>query len=424
MPEPFEKRQPRILILGVGAFAYSIARVLHEHGAWVATYLTRTYAHYAPSLAGPTFLAEVHPDPVTLAIEQNIDFMIPMSIDWCEAPWAQHLLDSKISILSPHGEAMKIERERDFGRELCERFGIAFPQSYVASNRLEAERILKKDPRPYVIKNPLCSPTSPVHTVICESVEDTESWLGNLDYAEGIFMQEYMGRKEIGHVAMVSGGEIYSLVTNQEYKHSFDGNMGIIAGAPLGGLVEKDPDDKYGIAKELLHPLLPWFQEVNFSGPIQVTAALHKGKWHVLEYNVRMGVTCTQMILRLLSDPVKALADTIRNQPLDVHFKPGITFGCSLTLAGYGYPYIEIAGPRLPVRVLEPFDCDVWWNEIDIDANKNYVMTGHRIADVVALGGTMDEVIAQAYRNIRRIRCVSSYFRTDIGESKWPPGEE
>ena len=108
---------------------------------------------------------------------------------------------------------------------------------------------MARDPRPYVIKNPLCSPTSPVHTIVCESAADTERWLERVDYSEGIFLQEYMGRAEAGHIAVVSNGELHSLVTNQECKRAFTGNMGIVAGAPLGGLVENDPDDCYGLAR-------------------------------------------------------------------------------------------------------------------------------------------------------------------------------
>ncbi len=85
-------------------------------------------------------------------------------------------------------------------------------------------------------------------------------------------MQEYLGRAEAGHIALVSGGEIYSLVTNQEYKYAFNGNMGIVAGAPLGGLVERDENDKYGLARELIHPLKPWLREVE----IQRAAASHR----------------------------------------------------------------------------------------------------------------------------------------------------
>jgi phosphoribosylamine-glycine ligase len=317
---------------------------------------------------------------------------------------------------------MRIERERDFARQLCREFKIPFPRAFVARNRLEAERILEKHPRPFVLKNPLCSPTSPIHTILCESLEDTRSWIRHVDYAEGVFLQEYLGRREAGHIALVSGGEIYSLVTNQEYKRAFAGNMGLIAGAPLGGLVEWDPGDKYGLARELLHPLRPWLREVNYHGPIQVTAIQAGEKWHVIEYNIRIGVTSGAMILRMLANPVETLMRTGRNLPLAPEFVPGRSFGCSITLAGYGYPYVQVRGPHMPVEVTAPFDCDVWWNEVGREEDGRLIATGHRIADVIAFGAELEQAIETAGSNIRRIRSLGSYFRPDIGRSLWPPG--
>jgi phosphoribosylamine---glycine ligase len=51
------------------------------------------------------------------------------------------------------------------------------------------------------------------------------------------------------------------------------------------------------------------------------------------------------------------------------------------------------------------------------------VSTGHRIADVIALASTLDGAIAQAYGDIRKIRVLGSYYRTDVGQSLWPPGK-
>jgi phosphoribosylamine-glycine ligase len=317
---------------------------------------------------------------------------------------------------------MRLERERDFGRELCEKYGVSFAESHVAQNRLHALQILDDHPNAYVIKNPLCSPTSPVHTIICETIEDTRSWLDRLDYAEGVFLQEYLGPCEAGHIAFVSHGEIYSLVTNQEYKRAFNGNMGIIAGAPLGGLAEQDPDDKYGLARELLHPLLPWFRETDFHGPVQVTACQRDGKWTVVEYNVRLGVTCTPLILGMLERPLDTLYKVMNNKLLDISFREDRPFACSLTLAGYGYPYIQVSGPSLPVELNDSISCDLWWNEVDADKNGELFMTGHRIADFIAFGDNVEQAIAKAYDNIRKVRCLSSYYRTDVGETKWPPG--
>jgi phosphoribosylamine-glycine ligase len=411
-----------VLVLGVGAFAHSTTQILRDNGARVATYLTRDYAHFPPSLTGPTFTREHVPSPVPLVQNLEANLVVPMSIDWAQAPWKQELLDQGVPIFGPTGDGMLIERERDFARELCERYGIPFPKAMVARNRLEAERILQEQPLPFVIKNPLCSPTSPIHTILCETVEDTRSWLRHIDYAEGVFLQEYLGRREAGHIALVSAGEIYPLVTNQEYKRAFAGNLGVIAGAPLGGLVEKDPDDKYGLVRELLAPLRPWFREVNYHGPIQVTAVFCRNQWHVIEYNIRIGVTSGAMLLRMLENPFEVLLQTARNEPLTLRFLPGRDFGCSLTLAGYGYPYVQVRGPQLPIEVAQPFDCDVWWNEVARDAEGRLLTTGHRIADVVALGPSLTEAIGKAYANIRRIRSLASYFRPDVGQSLWPPG--
>lgn len=413
---------PSVLVLGVGSFAHSTAQILKDAGARVATYLTRTYGHYAPSLAGPVYTREQFPSPCPLLKEHAVDLVVPMSIDWAQAPWQEELLGSGVSIFGPTREAMRIERERDFARQLCQEFHIPFPRAHVARNRLEAEAILEKHPRPFVIKNPLCSPTSPIHTILCESVADTRSWLQHIDYAEGVFLQEYLGPREAGHIALVSGGEIHSLVTNQEYKRAFAGNLGIVAGAPLGGLVEQDPQDKYGLARELLQPLRPWFREVNYHGPIQVTAIQQEGKWHVVEYNIRIGVTSGAMLLRMLANPLEVLLRTAKNQPLNLQFIAGRTFGCSVTLAGYGYPYVQMQGPPLPVQVREAFDCDVWWNEVARDASGQLHTTGHRIADVIAFGASLEEALPRAYANIRKIRSLGTYYRPDVGHSLWPPG--
>jgi phosphoribosylamine-glycine ligase len=433
-----KRRTSSVMVLGVGAFAHSTTQILADAGASVSTYLTRDYGHYPPSLAGPAFRRDQFPSPAPLLRQKRVDLVVPMSIDWAQAPWKDELLATRTPIFGPTGEAMRIERERDFARRLCAEFKIPFPRAFVAPNRLEAEKILAQHPAPYVIKNPLCSPTSPVHTVLCETVEDTRAWLRQVNYAEGVFLQEYLGRAEVGHIVLVSGGEIHSLVTNQEYKYAFNGNMGIVAGAPLGGLVERDPDDKYGLARELIHPLLPWLREVNYHGPLQVTAvrvaatprrrgpatraSLPPGQWHVIEYNIRIGVTSGPMILRMLKNPLETLLRTARNEKLNPQFKPSAKFGCSLTLAGYGYPFTQVRGPHLPVAVDGKFDCDVWWNEVARDAGGHLVSTGHRVADVNALAPKLDAAIAKAYANIRKISVVGGYYRTDVGQSLWPPG--
>lgn len=412
-----------VLILGVGSFAHSAATILRDAGAEVGTYLTRDYGHFGAQSVGRSYDYREAPSPIPLLRKRKVDLVLPMSIEWSEKAWAGELVESRVPFLCPTGEALKLEKERDLARELCEENGIPFPRSYWARTKGEAEKILRRDPRPYVIKNPICGPSSPIHTIVCESVEDTEAWLPRLDYKDGVFLQEYLGRAEVGHIAFVSGGEIHSLVTNQEYKRAYEGNQGVVAGAPLGGLVEVDTTDKYGLARTMLHPLRNWFLKTNFHGPVQVTAIQQKNRWHAVEYNVRIGVTSGAMILRMLEEPLEVLMGVARNETLGtIRFRKGLRYGCSITLAGYGYPYTQITAPEFPVRVEGKFTCDIWWNEVRKEG-RNLMATGHRIADVVALGNKLEDAIKEAHRNIARIHCLLSYYRRDIGASLWPPGK-
>ena len=419
-----QQKKYKIMVFGVGAFSQGVLRILKEAGAEVCTYLTQDYGHYGPMQEGRTFHKEYYPNPCDMLKQEQIDFIIPKSIDWALQDWTEEFLSLQIPILSPTGEAYQIERERDFSQRLCARHGVPFAKSYVARNKFDAEQILRDHPMPYVIKNTFCSPDSPVHTIASETVEQTRYWLQQIDYKEGVFLQQYLGKNEAGHIVFISNGKVYSLITNQEYKRAFDGNQGIIAGAPLGGLVEWDPEDKYGLARNLIHPLLPWFRKVNYHGPLQVTAMWHEKQWYVLEYNVRLGVTCGPLILRMLNQPLQTLEQVVNNQDVTLRLHGDKKFGCSLTLAGYGYPYVQLNPPRLPIQVAGTFDCDVWWNEVDQDIKGNIATSGqgaNRIVDLTATGHTIEEAIEATYRNIKKIACPGSYYRTDIGETLWPP---
>ena len=77
-------------------------------------------------------------------------------------------------------------------------------------------------------------------------------------------------------------------------------------------------------------------------------------------------------------------------------FRRAAKFGCSLTLAGYGYPFTQVRSPHLPLDVNGKFDCDVWWNEVARGADGRLMATGHRIADVIALAPKLNDAIARA----------------------------
>ena len=94
-------------------------------------------------------------------------------------------------------------------------------------------------------------------------------------------------------------------------------------------------------------------------------------------------------------------------------------FGCSLTLAGYGYPFTP--GARTAIATLEvkgKFGASVWWN-------RSHPRFGwqpahhrcHRIADVIALARPNSmPPYATAYANIAKIRVAVRL----LSDGCWP----
>ena len=143
--------------------------------------------------------------------------------------------------------------------------------------------------------------------------------------------------QEAGHIALVVDGEVHSLVTNQEYKRAHFGNMGIVAGA-LSGLV--GPIQRPVRATAALLPLKPWFAETAYTGPIQATNFSRRAMaCHRVQ--LRLGITATPVIshARELGRDTSAYRGGVAP---DVRFRVDRAFGASLTLAGYGYPFVQL----------------------------------------------------------------------------------
>ena len=49
-----------------------VPEILADAGAGVATYLTRNYGHYSPSLVGPTYTSDAFPSPCAIIKERGI----------------------------------------------------------------------------------------------------------------------------------------------------------------------------------------------------------------------------------------------------------------------------------------------------------------------------------------------------------------
>ena len=138
-------------------------------------------------------------------------------------------------------------------------------------------------------------------------------------------------------------------------------------------------------------------------------------RWYVIEYNVRIGVTINPFILQMLKNPAEVIIAVASGRKIKPSWDYPQKWGCSLTLAGYGYPYpLSVKPPKLPVSLTATLDCDLWWNEVDKTDNGLYTC-GPRIAEVASLAKNKQEAVSIVYKNIEKVQCLGSYYRLDIG---------
>ena len=128
------------------------------------------------------------------------------------------------------------------------------------------------------------------------------------------------------------------------------------------------------------------------------------------------------VVASMLANPSDTFGRCALGLPLNPRGRRGRIFGCNRTLAGHGCPFTRLIGPQGPVSVDGSFTGDVGWQEVAESPQGGREATGHRIADIDAPAGSMEEAIAHASADIRRIRSLGRNHRTDVGRSLWPPG--
>ncbi len=343
MPRKTSKRPDpaaSVMILGVGSFAHSLGRTLADAGTTVSTYLTRNYGHFPPSLVGPTFSRDAFPSPVPLIKKNGVDVVIPQSIDWALAPWAKDLMKSGVGIFSPtrRGDAHRagtrfcpqtvrglqnpvsaglcgVQPDRGGKNSRAASAAVCHQKSALLADQSRFTRFCAKPSR---TRGRGCGTSIMPRAFSCRNTWDAPKPGTSRSSAAAKF------------------------IPSSPIRNTNTPSTATRASSPARRSAESLSATRMTNTAwrgELIHPLLPWLRKVKYHGPIQVTAvkcnssvgrassragssvASPHQKWHVIEYNIRIGVTSGPMILRMLKNPLETVWRTTRNEKLEPQFK-------------------------------------------------------------------------------------------------------
>ena len=144
---------------------------------------------------------------------------------------------------------MQIEISRSMAANLCNRFDVPVPEFFHAESKEEAIEIINDNPRPYVLKIQSAPLFSPVHTIVCKTVEDTLGWIERIDDSEGIFTEIFWNCRGRPFLFSSAKAKYRAWSPTRNINVPSLEIWGLLR-SPLGGIAH-DPEDQYDLQKSL-----------------------------------------------------------------------------------------------------------------------------------------------------------------------------
>jgi phosphoribosylamine--glycine ligase len=419
----------KIMIVGGGGREHAIAwAVAKSHKC------DKLYA--APGNAGIASLAEcvdisvMDADSlVAFAKEKEIDFVIVAPDDPLAAGVADAFLDAGIKTFGPRKNAAIIEASKAFSKDLMKKYDIPSAAYETFEDADAALKYLETQEAPYVLKADGLALGKGV--LICQTLEEAKEGIKEImidkkfgDAGNKLVIEEFMTGREVSVLCFSDGKTILPMTSAQDHKRAGDGDTGL----NTGGMGTFSPSPFYtdevakfceeNVYQRTIDAMAAEGRE--FKGVLFCGLMLTEKGPRVLEFNARFGDPEAQVVIPRLKndivDVMEACADGTLDQ-ISLQFEDNAAV--CVMLASDGYPVSYKKG--FEIKGLENFegkdDYFVFHSGTKFNDEGKVVTNGGRVIGVTALGSTLVEARANAYKATELIDFENKYMRHDIGKA-------
>lgn len=417
-----------ILIIGNGGREHALA--------WKAAQDSRVQKVFiAPGNAGTATEAKCeNVDIDVLAIDALADFAeknnVALTIVGPEAPLVAGVVDTfrsrNLDIYGPTAAAAQLEGSKAFTKDFLARHNIP-TGDYANFTEVEpALAYLREKGAPIVIKADGLAAGKGV--IVAMTLAEAEAAVidmlaGNAFGNAGsrVVIEEFLDGEEASFIVMVDGENVLPMATSQDHKRVGDGDTG----PNTGGMGAYSPAPvvtdavHQRVMDEIIYPTVRGMAaEGNvYTGFLYAGLMIDKaGAPKIIEYNCRFGDPETQPILLRLESSIVLLIEAALAKALDkveAQWDPRPSLG--VVLASGGYPASYSAGHEIHgLEAAAQLEGKVFHAGSNLKDGK-IVNTGGRVLCATALGNTVAEAQANAYKLAGEINWEGSFYRKDIG---------
>lgn len=293
----------------------------------------------------------------------------------------------------------------------------------------EAKKYLETSEYPIVLKADGLALGKGV--LICQTKEEAMEGVNELmldkkfgSAGNTIVIEEFMTGREVSVLSFVDGSTIKIMSSAQDHKRAKDGDQGLNTGG-MGNFspspfYTKEVDDfcKAHIYQATVDAMKA--EGRPFKGVIFFGLMLTPKGPRVLEYNARFGDPEAQVVLPRMENDIIDVFEACIDGTLDkIDLKFSDKAAVCVVLASDGYPVSYEKG--FEITGMENFKGKdgyyLFHAGSAFNAEGKVVTNGGRVLGVTALGDTLKEARANAYKAVEWVDFKNKYMRHDIGKA-------
>lgn len=334
------------------------------------------------------------------------------------------LAESGIKAFGPTKAAAEIEGSKAFSKNLMQKYGIPTAKYAVFTEAEAAAQYIKEQGAPIVIKADGLAAGKGVIVAadVPEALQAVEEIMCDKAFGQAgsrVVIEECLVGEEASLLAFTDGSTIVPMVSSQDHKRAWDGDLG----PNTGGMGTYAPAPVLSaeltarVQEEILQPVIKAMQKEGriykgclYAG-LMITAAGPK----VIEFNARFGDPETQVVLPLLqSDLLEIMLSCIDGDlaNLQVNWDSGAAVCVVMASGGYPRSYkkgMEISG----LQEAEAAGTLVFQAGTACKDGKT-VTAGGRVLGVTAQADNIKEAVSKAYDGVAKIHFTDAFYRHDI----------
>ena len=332
---------------------------------------------------------------------------------------ADALRDAGIPAFGPSAAAARLEGSKGFTKALCRAEGIPTAAFACTRDRNAAMAALDRFGVPVVIKaDGLAAGKGVTVAMTREEAEAAVDAAGD----GPLVIEEFLEGEEASLFALVDGEDCLLLATAQDHKRAGEGDtgpntggMGAYSPAPV-----LTPELEARAMGEIVRPTTKAMAAAGtpFSGVLYAGLMLTAEGPKLIEYNVRFGdPECEAIMPRIEGDFAELLLAVATGRLADCA-PPELSPKHAMTVivAASGYPATPVSGGAIrTIEAAELIEGVTVFHAGTAVESGGLVARGGRVLAVTALGDTLAQARARAYRGVDQIEFADGFHRRDIG---------